>query len=131
MIASGVRLFKITGEQSYLDDATASAQGSYSYFVRPAGSLALAYPNHDPWFTIKLVRAYIDLVPYYKAASSYVDTFVNFLNYAYEHARLDNDLFYEDWTGGSANRSGQLLMQDAALESLGAIALYKGESATK
>jgi hypothetical protein len=133
MIASGVRLYRYTSEQAYLDDAIASATGAYSYFVRPAGSLALAYPNHDPWFTIKLVKAFIDLVPYYKAASGYVDTFANYLNYAYDHARSSNGLFYEDWTGTNANpsRSAQLLMQDAALESLGVIALYKGESATK
>ena len=48
MISNGVQLFKLTGEQVYLDKATESARGSYSYFARPRGKLALAYPDHDP-----------------------------------------------------------------------------------
>ncbi|KAA4030414.1 glycosyltransferase, partial [Bacteroides ovatus] len=50
---------------------------------------------------------------------------------AYENARLSNGLFYEDWTGATPKRAEQLLMQDAALESLGIIALYKGETVTE
>lgn len=131
MISNGVRLYRITGEQSYLDSAIGSADGAYNYFVRPANGLALAYPDHDPWFTTKLVRAFIDIEPYYKNAGKYIDTFINFLDYAYENARLSNGLFYEDWTGASPKRAEQLLMQDAALESLGIIALYKGEKLTE
>ena len=126
MISNGIRLYKITGEQTYLDSAIASSEGAYNYFVRPLNGLALAYPDHDPWFTTKLIRAFIDIEPYYKNAGNYIKTFINFLDYAYENARLSNGLFYEDWTGATPKRAEQLLMQDAALESLGMIALYKG-----
>ena len=83
-----------------------------------------------------LVEAEIELVnfgvqPYYKNAGNYIKTFINFLDYAYENARLSNGLFYEDWTGATPKRAEQLLMQDAALESLGMIALYKGETVTE
>ena len=88
MISNGVRLYKITGEQTYLDSAIASSDGAYNYFVRPLNGLALAYPDHDPWFTTKLVRAFIDIEPYYKNAGNYIKTFINFLDYAYENARL-------------------------------------------
>lgn len=131
MISNGVRLHKITGEQTYLDSAIASSEGAYNYFVRPLNGLALAYPDHDPWFTTKLIRAFIDIEPYYKNAGNYIKTFINFLDYAYEKARLSNGLFYEDWTGTAPKRAEQLLMQDAALESLGIIALYKGETVTE
>ena len=131
MISNGVRLYKITGEQTYLDSAIASSDGAYNYFVRPLNGLALAYPDHDPWFTTKLVRAFIDIEPYYKNAGNYIKTFINFLDYAYENARLSSGLFYEDWTGTDPKRAEQLLMQDAALESLGIIALYKGETVTE
>ncbi|WP_294473939.1 glycoside hydrolase family 76 protein [uncultured Bacteroides sp.] len=131
MISNGVRLHKITGEQSYLDSAIESSEGAYNYFVRPLNGLALAYPDHDPWFTTKLVRAYIDIEPYYKNAGNYIKTFINFLDYAYENARMTNGLYYEDWSGASPKRAEQLLMQDAALESLGIIALYKGETAVE
>ena len=109
----------------------ASSEGAYNYFVRPLNGLALAYPDHDPWFTTKLIRAFIDIEPYYKNAGNYIKTFINFLDYAYENARLSNGLFYEDWTGATPKRAEQLLMQDAALESLGMIALYKGETVTE
>lgn len=131
MISNGVRLHKITGETSYLDSAIESSEGAYNYFVRPLNGLALAYPDHDPWFTTKLVRAFIDIEPYYKNAGNYIKTFINFLDYAYENARMINGLYYEDWTGASPKRAEQLLMQDAALESLGIIALYKGETAVE
>lgn len=129
MISNGVRLFRITGQQSFLDDAIFSAEGSYSYFVRPdtASGIPLAYPDHDPWFTIKLIRSYIDLEPYYKNAGTYINTFIDFLDHAWNEARTEEGLFFEDWTGMEPKRSEQLLMQDAALESLGIIALYKGE----
>lgn len=103
--------------------------GSYGYFVKldpVAGSLV--YPDHDPWFTVKLIKAYIDIEPYFSTASSYIEAFINFADSAWDNARQDNGLFYEDWTGTpEADRDKQLLMQDAALESFGMIALYKGE----
>lgn len=131
MISNGVRLYKITGEQAYLDAAISSSEGAYNYFVRPANGLSLAFPDHDPWFTTKLIRAFIDVEPYYKNASSYITTFINFMDHAYNKARLTNGLFYEDWTGADPKRAEQLLMQDAALESLGIIAIYKGETVTE
>lgn len=45
MISNGIRLYKITGEQTYLDSAIASSEGAYNYFVRPLNGLALAYPD--------------------------------------------------------------------------------------
>lgn len=129
MISNGVRLYRITSNQEYLDQAKESAMGSYGYFVKldpVAGSLV--YPDHDPWFTVKLIKAYIDIEPYFSTASSYIEAFINFADSAWDNARQDNGLFYEDWTGTpEADRDKQLLMQDAALESFGMIALYKRE----
>lgn len=131
MISNGVLLYKITGDKKYLDEAVATAQSSYNYFVRPKGALALSYPDHDPWFNVKLVNAYIEILPYYKAAETYIDTFIANLVYAYDNARFVSGLYYEDWTGVSAKRGSHLLMQAAALESLGVIALYKKELENK
>lgn len=128
MIAAGVRLYVITGEVAYLNQAKATAQGAYSYFARPRSPLSISYPDHDPWFTVKLIRSYIELLPHYSQAKAYIDTFIYNLDYAYEHARYGNGLWYENWLGGNDPKRGeQLLMQAAALEGLGLIALYKGE----
>ena len=129
MIAAGVRLYKITGETHYLNEAKATADGAFNYFARSRNGIPLCYPLNDPWFTIKLIRAYIELEPYHTACSRYITTFVADLERAWNKARGDNGLFLEDWSGVKSNpaRDKSLLMQDAILESLGAIALYKGE----
>jgi hypothetical protein len=129
MIAAGVRLYKITGETHYLNEAKATADGAFNYFARSRNGIPLCYPLNDPWFTIKLIRAYIELEPYHTACSRYITTFVADLERAWNKARGDNGLFLEDWSGVKSNpaRDKSLLMQDAVLESLGAIALYKGE----
>lgn len=129
MIAAGVRLYKVTGEDHYLKEAQATADGAYNYFVRSRNGITLCYPFNDPWFTIKLVRSYIELEPYHKNCTRYIETFVADLERAWTKARNDRGLFYEDWSGQKPNpdRDKSLLMQDAVLESLGAIAIYKGE----
>lgn len=129
MIAAGLRLYKATGDMSYLNQAKATADGAYNYFVKSRNGLALCYPTNDPWFTIQLVKAFIELEPEYPACRTYIDVFITNLEYAWEHGRMDNGLFHEDWTGKNVNpdRDKSLLMQAAALESLATVALYKGE----
>jgi len=127
MIQNGVRLYRITGQQSYLDDAIASAQGSYGFFVKSVNNVALSFPNHDPWFNVKLLRGYIDLKPLYKNADGYIQVYLSNIDYGYKKARTDKGFFYEDWTGGSANRYYLLLMQVAVVESYGALSIYLNE----
>lgn len=129
MIAAGARLYAITADKSYLNQAKATADGAFSYFVRSRNGLNLSYPTNDPWFTIQLVKAYIELEPQHKNCTNYIATFISNLNNAWEHGRDANGLFYEDWTGKKidAGRDHTLLMQAAALESLAVVALYKGE----
>jgi len=129
MIAAGVRLYKATADETYLNDAKASADGSFGYFVKARNGINRAYPTNDPWFTIKLIKSYIELEPYYNNCTNYISTFISFTDYALQHGKMQNGLFYEDWTGVKVNpdRDKSLLMQDAALESLTTIALYKGE----
>lgn len=127
MVSNGVLLYQITGEQSYLTQAIETAEGAYNYFVRPRSGMALAYPDHDPWFSTKLLKAYIDLHPYYKNTEKFIDTYAAFMNNAIQKARLSTGLYFEDWTGASPKRAYSLLTQDAALESLCLLSIYKGE----
>jgi len=127
MIQNGVRLYRITGDQTYLDDAVESAQGSYDFFVRSRNNLTLAFPENDPWFNTKLLRGYIDLAPLYKNADNYIQVYYKFINNGYDKARTANRFFYEDWTGGTPNRYQSLLMQVAVVESYGALSVYKKE----
>lgn len=132
MIAAGHRLYKITGEAHYLEEAVASADAAYNYFVRPRVEIPLSYPLNDPWFTVKLIHAYIEIIPDHPAAANYVETFVSNLKRAWLHGRQTNGLWYEDWSGTSnVDRDCSLLMQAAAIDALGTVALYKGEKKTK
>jgi len=126
MVQNGIRLFEITGDNKYLEEAKTTAQGAYDYFVKIRNGI-LSYTDNDPWFNTKLLRAYLDLVPYSDAAKTYVDTYYNFINNGYDKARTDAGFFYEDWTAGSPGRYYSLLMQAAVVESYGALAVYKGE----
>lgn len=128
MIAAGHRLYKITGEQHYLEEAITTADAAYNYFVRPRGTIPLSYPLNDPWFTIKLIHAYIELLPDHAACAGYLDMFVSNLKRAWLNGRQTNGLWYEDWSGVSnAGRDCSLLMQAAAIDALATVALYKGE----
>jgi len=127
MIQSGVRLYRITGDQSYLNDAIASAQGSYGYFVKTRNDIALTFPDDDPWFNTKLLRGYIDLEPLYSNADSYIQVYYNFINNAYKNARIFDGFYYEDWTGADPKRYYWVLNQAAVVESYGALSIYKKE----
>ena len=127
MVSNGVLMYEVTGNQDYLTDAILSAEGGYNYFVRPRNGMALAYPDSDPWFNTKLLKAYTELTKYNKNAAKYIDTYVSFMNHAFTDARTQEGFYYEDWTGASPKRFYQLLTQDAALESLGLISIYKNE----
>ncbi|MDR2361262.1 MAG: glycoside hydrolase family 76 protein [Prevotellaceae bacterium] len=128
MILNGLLLFQITGEQRYLHEANGTAIGAYNYFVKPRNGLPLAYPDHDPWFNTKLLKAYIEIAPYLPAADTYVNTYIQLINHGYNRARTDNGLFYEDWTGASQGRYTNLLHQAAVIESYALIALYGNEN---
>lgn len=127
MIQNGIELYKISGDRKYLDQAIESAIGSYDYFVKIRNGI-LSFPDHDPWFNTKLLRAYIDILPYHSAAQRYIETYSNFINYAYDNARTSEGLFYEDWTGKQPERYYLLLMQAAVVESYGALALCEEQS---
>lgn len=125
MIQNGICLYRITNEKKYLDEATASAQGAYDYFVKTRNGVTLSYPDSDPWFNTKLLRAYIDLAPYYPQADTYIKSYAKFINHGYDNARTDDGFFYEDWTGASPKRYYSLLMQVAVVESYAALAVYE------
>lgn len=132
MIAGGVRLYEVTGETRYLNEAKATAKSSYDYYVRSRNGIPLCYPTNDPWFTIQMIKSYIELEPYDKSfVAKAMEVFIANLDNAWAKGRMANGLFYEDWTGVKVNpdRDKGLLMQAAAVESLGVVALYKDEKA--
>lgn len=130
MIAGGVRLYEATGDSRYLNEAKATAKSSYDYYVRSRNGIPLCYPTNDPWFTIQMIKSYVELESYDKSfVAKAMEVFIANLDNAWAKGRMTNGLFYEDWTGVKVNpdRDKGLLMQAAALESLGVVAIYKNE----
>lgn len=97
MIQSAVRLYKFTGEQQYLDDARAMAEGSYNYYVKLSYE-GIPYISDLPWFVTVLFRGYQELYEVDKNPK-YVDAIIQSADWAWEHARDKAGLVYNDWTG--------------------------------
>ena len=97
MIQSAVRLYKITNNTKYLEDAKALAEGSYQYYFDYTNQ-GVPYVKDIPWFTLVLFRGYQEL---YEIDNDpkYVNAVIERADWAWEHARDAEGLPYHDWTG--------------------------------
>lgn len=126
MIMSGLNLYEITSEQTYLNQASATANSAFSRFTKVTND-QLFYPAHDSWFNVELMTAFIELSEYYPQSKEYVEVFIRNADYAWENARTSEGLFYEDWSGNNRGRYYWLLHQAALIEAYGRAALFNGE----
>ncbi|MET6998246.1 glycoside hydrolase family 76 protein [Chitinophaga defluvii] len=127
MIQNAALLYKITGEESYLEEAKDWAQASYNYFTREVGSQGRFFVPHDPWFTAMLLRGYLELYELDKNAT-YINTLVANVDYAWQHARMpDTFQFYEDWSGSDIGRYYSLLTHIGMVEIYARISIWKNE----
>lgn len=109
MLAGAAELYRVTGEQSYLDDLNAVCQKSFNFFAkgkRISGVIYREWPTDDvatsgfnTWFDDVLMRAYADAAPYnttvYNSKSHVENALLSFeqnLNYAFENYNRDNML---------------------------------------
>ncbi len=60
MIVSGVMLYKITGDECYLEEARKSAAGGANVFIKQIGSRYVVTNSH-PWFNSWLLEGFIEL----------------------------------------------------------------------
>ena len=131
MIQSAARLYRLTGEQKYLDDARAMAKGSFDYYVKytPDG---IPYIADLPWFVVVLFRGYQEL---YEIDNDpqYVDVIIRSADWAWENARDNAGLIYNDWTGRNDEYTlpKWLLDESCMIELYTRAAIIKGETKTK
>ena len=123
---SGVNLYEITGEQTYLNQAIATANAAFSRYTKVVND-QLFYPEHDSWFNVELMTSFIKLSEHYPKAKDYVEVFIKNADYAWENARTSEGLFYEDWSGNTQGRYYWLLHQAALIEAYGRAALFENE----
>ncbi len=128
MLQAACLLYKLTGKESYLNDARNIAQSAYSYFFRDftatTGKTFKTLKNEDPWFIAIMLRGYIELYNIDKN-NLYINAFRENLNFAWEYMREDNGLFNKDWTGKTKDDSKWLLTQAALSEMYARLAVLK------
>ncbi|MFD2744302.1 glycoside hydrolase family 76 protein [Sphingobacterium populi] len=97
MIQAAVRLYKITSNAKYLEDARNLAEGSYNYYFdyTPEG---IPHVKDIPWFTLVLFRGYQELFEI-DQDSKYIDAVIERADWAWHNARDEEGLPYQDWTG--------------------------------
>lgn len=139
MIAAGVKLYEITGEQKYLDQASASAQGAYDFWFKQSDGYDFKTITSDnPWFNVLLLDAWVELYKYQPKALEYIETYEANLNHAY--SMLTDGLMPSNWvTGWSKDESGNAVVNKvnvldsaANAENFGTLAYFyqfvKGEN---
>jgi len=97
MIQSAVRLYKITGNTKFLEDAQALSEGTYKFYFGYTEE-GIPYVKDMPWFTLVLLRGYQELYEIDKNPT-YVNAVIECADWAWEHARDKEKLGYHDWTG--------------------------------
>lgn len=114
LLQAAVKLYKFTEKQEYLQDARALAEGSYNYYVKFLPD-STPYISDLPWFVTVLFRGYQDL---YEVDQNpkYVDAIIASADYAWENARDQSGLIYNDWTGRKEEmKSPKWLLDEACM----------------
>lgn len=127
MIQSSVRLYKITGEKKYLENAERLAEGSYNFYVKKTTD-GVSYIKDLPWFVVVLFRGYQELYEV-NANPKYINAIIESADYAWENARDQAGLIYNDWTGRKdEKKTPKWLLDESCMTELYArIAIIKGE----
>ncbi|GAB6008663.1 glycoside hydrolase family 76 protein [Dysgonomonas reticulitermitis] len=127
MIQSATRLYKITKDEKYLNDAEILAEGSYNFYVKRSED-EIPYISDLPWFILVLFRGYHELYDV-NQDPKYVNGIIGCADWAWEHARDGERLVYNDWTGrkDQSKEPKWLLDESCWPELLARIAMIKGE----
>ena len=126
MIQAAVRLYKITDNIKYLEDAQALAEGSYRYYFDYTEK-GIPYVKDMPWFTLVLFRGYHELYEIDNNAK-YVNAVIERADWVWKNARDKEGLTYHDWSGRTdENRKPKWLLDTSCMAELyGRIAIIKG-----
>lgn len=89
MLSGAADLFRATGDNMYLTDASDLSDASFQYFA-DLGQTKEGYYTYDisgfrNWFNGVLMRGYVDIYPEYGNVADYIDSFQENLDYGYEN----------------------------------------------
>jgi uncharacterized protein YyaL (SSP411 family) len=113
MLQASVMLYKLTGDKSYLDEATIIAKNVIIHFTEEYqynGKSIRLFKNTGNWFNYILLRGYIELYSVDKDRG-YLDIFFDNMDQVWYNARNKDGLFMKDWKGMKENQYKELLDQ--------------------
>lgn len=89
MLSGGADLYRVTGDNAFLEDAKKLSDASFQYFAK-LGQTKADYYTYDisgfrNWFNGVLMRAYVDIAPAYGNVDPYIGSFQKNLDYAYDN----------------------------------------------
>lgn len=115
MISAGVKLYEITGEASYLEQAKASAAGAYRYWFKDKdGKDYKVIQSDNPWFNVLLLDAWVELYHHDPETTlPYIEAYEANLNYAY--TLVTDGLMPNNWANGwgDKNEAGEPYVKHA------------------
>ncbi len=129
MIVSGVMLYRITGDESYLDEARKSAEGGANVFLRKVGSRCVVTNSH-PWFNSWLLEGFIELFEAdteEKFTAEYINDFYTVLSEAVKRAG-DGIYVGKSWVS-KADSEVELIHQAGTIRALAQLARVIGKYA--
>jgi hypothetical protein len=89
MLSGGADLYRATGDNIYLEDATKLSDASFQYFAK-LGQTKAGYYTYDisgfrNWFNGVLMRGYVDVHPADGTVADYINSFQKNLDYGYDN----------------------------------------------
>ena len=109
MLSGAADLYRVTGDNTYLEDLQALDVDSFRAFAKlgqqKAGYYSYAIDGFNNWFNGVLLRGYVDAFPFDGAASAPIDSFQKNLDYAWDNYLNENMLPPSLLVGWNTDRS--------------------------
>ena len=128
MMQAATLLYQLTGRSHFLKDAQNIAKACYNYFfinfIPEEGEPFKLLKKGDVWFTAVMLRGFIEL---YQTDhnKTYINSFNQNMDYAWEHVRDEKGLFDIDFSGRTHDDRKWLLTQAAMVEMYARLAAIK------
>ncbi len=119
MLQASVLLYRLTGNNSYLEEAQNIAQNAMAFFtedfITPEGMKFRIFRKTNIWFNAILFRGYTELYTI-DGSDMYINVFRDNLDHLWHYGRDENGLSGKDWKGMSKDQNNWLLDQAALVE---------------
>ena len=134
MLSGAADLYRVTGDNAYLDDARKLSDDSFKYFAK-LGQTKEGYYTYDisgfrNWFNGVLMRGFVDIYPAYGTVGDYIDSFQKNLDYGYENFLYEGFLptnLLVGWSRDNANNKTEGMFSFAFAAEYALLARYELE----